>query len=81
MKNPLVELIEEFETKHLVVFKPTQKFYRKVGINQKKFVSIKTGKLSINTDEIAGLSEHFGVKADELFQKFLLYNRETNSKK
>jgi len=59
--NDLINIIKQKETEAFV-FRPSQKFYDKIGINQKRFRMILKNKLSPTLNEMERITAYFDCK-------------------
>jgi len=66
MKNNLASIIQNFEKKYLITFKPTKEFYLKVGIKQKKFGKVLRNEADLESSQIYALSQIFNIDYKEI---------------
>lgn len=67
IQTPIEKVILKFEERISLKFVPDDRFYKKVGINQKRFGMIVKGKLEMYAYEAKSLSDFFGVSVNEFF--------------
>ena len=65
-KTPLQRAVSNWEKRNRAQFKPSPATYKAVGINQKRFGLIRSGKLEATSGEIRRLADYFGVKPSVL---------------
>lgn len=68
--SPLRRLIDRFESKTHLSFKPQATFYKEMGINRLRFAQLTKGQKTLDTTEVKSLAQYFGqyftVKTDDL---------------
>lgn len=64
-------LIQDYETKTSLEFKPKRAFYERVGINHIRFWQLVEGKKVMNIDEAENLASYFQIPIQDFFYKGL----------
>ena len=67
-KNSLLIIVEEFEKRINITFKPDKKFYSNVGINQKRWGQLTRNEKPMFTFEAKNLSTFFNVPLEKIIQ-------------
>lgn len=60
--NKIELTIKEFEKKFSIHFKPTQDFYKRVGIGRKRFAQLLKNEVSVTIEELHKLKEYFQLE-------------------
>ncbi len=66
-QTPLQNVIQSYEKRHLIRFKPSKNFYLKTSINRIRFSKLVNGKKPILASEAKTLSDFFQVPITDFF--------------
>ncbi|WP_028526308.1 hypothetical protein [Runella limosa] len=66
-QTPLQRVVKQYEERMCGKWKPNNRFYNEIGINQKRFGMLMRGKLPIYAFEAKSLSDFFKVPVTDLF--------------
>lgn len=66
-QTPLQKVVKQYEERMRGKWKPDERFYKEVSINQKRFGMLIRGELPIYAFEAKSLSEFFRVPVTDLF--------------
>ncbi len=67
-QTPLQKVVEQYEERMLGKWKPDDRFYKELGINQKRFGMLLRGELPIYGFEAQKLSTFFKVPLTDIIQ-------------
>lgn len=65
-QTPISRAVESYEGRIGLTVKFDGRFYKRTGINQKRWGMLRAGKLKPNSDELKSLSEVFNVSVNDL---------------
>jgi len=66
MKNRIKEVVKSKETDSFI-FKPTKEFYKKIGINRKRWAMLIRNEIAPTIDELQSIASYFDVKLGDLY--------------
>lgn len=68
-QTPIKTVVAQYEERIRGKWKPDTRFYREVGINQKRFGMLLRGELPMYGFEAKSLAQFFGVEVTELLSE------------